>query len=263
LDILAPRFVWPGHLTGPLRRVDRIGHAHLAPLDDDTAGDSSLRVTSAARRVSGARALDCPFSSMMILPRLPQAASLCDASTIEAKIVERASDKVSNARAPSWPREGLWRDGDPGRCPRQLLVSIVRVSDNWIAIAARSRHFAARLHSVEFIGLAQLAPLGDTPAIEADLVENDLISIDQNPDDRIAITAEFRHFAPRLRPQLPGNCPEVPIDTSEPLMAPGLALAEDQARAAGRSSRRGNGASRLMAGTALRPIELAGIVARR
>jgi hypothetical protein len=253
--------IWRCHLTSGLRRVDLVGHAHFAPLDD-TPGIQPERVECGAPSVRSA-GTRLPFSSMTILPRLPQAASLCDASTIEAKIVERASDKVSNARAPSWLREGLWRDGDPGRCPRQLLVSIVRVSDNWIAIAARSRHFAARLHSVEFIGLAQLAPLGDTPAIEADLVENDLISIDQNPDDRIAITAEFRHFAPLLRPQLPGNCPEVPIDTSEPLMAPGLALAEDQARAASRSSRRGNGASRLMAGTALRPIELAGIVARR
>jgi hypothetical protein len=79
-------------------------------------------------------------------------------------------------------------------------------------IAACSRHFAARLHSVEFTGLVQLAPpLGDTPAIEAELVENDLISIVQNPDDPIAITAESRRFAPRLRhPQLPGNCAEVP-----------------------------------------------------
>jgi hypothetical protein len=92
------------------------------------------------------------------------------------------------------------------------LISIVQVSDNRIVIAAYSRHFAARLHSVEFIGLAQLAPpLGDTPAIEAELVEKDLISIVQNPDDPIAITAESLHFAPRLRrPQLPGNCPEVP-----------------------------------------------------
>ena len=165
---------------------------------------------------------------MTVLPRLLQAASLCDAPTIEAKIVERASDKVSKVRAPSWLREGLWRDGDPGRCPRQLLISIVRVSDNRIVIAACSRHFAARLHSVEFIGLAQLAPVGDTPAIEAELVENDLISIVQNPDVSIAITAEFA-TSPRAyaAPNFRAIARRFQIDSSEPLVAQGSALAED------------------------------------